>query len=202
MIHINQKSETKALLIWMHGLGADGQDFYPFFSQKIFHDYEIILPNAPIKKVTLNNGIEMPSWFDIHDLKFSKLNENDFRESADQVISVINQYWDKKQKLFIGGFSQGAALSVYLGLKMKVKANGIVCFSGFAPLFDYPNINKLLPTLAIHGTDDDVIPIELSKNSFINLKLTNLTSKSYNMKHNVINKQAFDLIEFMEVNND
>ena len=77
MLHINSGSASNKTLIWLHGLGADSNDFAPFFSNPLFKGYEIILPNAPYRKITLNQNFEMRAWFNMKSLNLDDLNEED-----------------------------------------------------------------------------------------------------------------------------
>ena len=198
MIHLNRNVSSEHLILWMHGLGADSNDFVPFFSDHKFNKFEIVLPDAPIRKVTANQNMPMRAWFDMPNFKLNNLSEDDFIESRISIEKLIKEISFNKKKIFIGGFSQGAALGLYIGLTSKLNVNGIVCFSGFLPKFNYINNYLKIPLLKIHGSKDDVIPIEESNNSFKNLKFKKLQIKNYDMGHNVIDDQAHDLIKFME----
>ena len=141
MLHINSGSASNKTLIWLHGLGADSNDFAPFFSNPLFKGYEIILPNAPYRKITLNQNFEMRAWFNMKSLNLDDLNEEDFIESSKALDLIIEDKLktNPSSKIYIGGFSQGAALSIFYGLKMIHKIHGVVSFSGFVPKFNYQN---------------------------------------------------------------
>ena len=55
-------------VIWMHGLGSDGNDFVPIVEklnlQSDLHA-RFIFPHAPLQPVSINNGAVMPAWYDI-----------------------------------------------------------------------------------------------------------------------------------------
>ena len=89
MLHINSGSASNKTLIWLHGLGADSNDFAPFFSNSCFNEYEIILPNAPHRKITLNQNFEMRAWFDMKSLNLDDLDEEDFVKSSKILDSII-----------------------------------------------------------------------------------------------------------------
>ena len=48
MITINPQKKPKAILIWLHGLGADENDFVPFVKNLNLHDVEFILPKPAV----------------------------------------------------------------------------------------------------------------------------------------------------------
>src|ERR1700760_782011 len=56
-------------VIWMHGLGADGTDFVSLVPELRLPDCvapRFIFPNAPVRPVTVNNGMSMRAWYDIY----------------------------------------------------------------------------------------------------------------------------------------
>ena len=89
MLHIKSGSASNKTLIWLHGLGADSDDFAPFFSNSCFNEYEIILPNAPHRKITLNQNFEMRAWFDMKSLNLDDLDEEDFMKSSKILDAII-----------------------------------------------------------------------------------------------------------------
>jgi phospholipase/carboxylesterase len=200
LLHINSGSASNKTLIWLHGLGADSNDFAPFFSNPLFKEYEIILPNAPYRKITLNQNFEMRAWFNMKSLNLDDLNEEDFIESSKALDLIIEDKLktNPSSKIYIGGFSQGAALSIFYGLKMINKIHGVVSFSGFVPKFNYQNTMITKPILKIHGIYDDIINFQTSENTFDLLNFSNLVSKSYNMGHEVIEDQVVDLLSFLK----
>ena len=55
-------------MIWLHGLGADGNDFAPIVPELDLpagSKVRFVFPNAPVQPVTINNGMAMRSWYDI-----------------------------------------------------------------------------------------------------------------------------------------
>ena len=67
-IYIQPKSEHTHTLIFLHGLGDSAKGFEPIFEEGgplNFPNLKVVLPTAPIKPVSLNNGYKMNSWYDI-----------------------------------------------------------------------------------------------------------------------------------------
>lgn len=200
MLHINPGSASNETLIWLHGLGADSNDFASFFSNSLFKEYEIILPNAPYRQITLNQNFEMRAWFNMKSLNLNDLSEGDFLESSKMLDLIIEDKLkiNPKSKIYIGGFSQGAALSIFYGLNNNYKIHGMISFSGFVPKFNYQDKTITKPVLKIHGIYDDIINFQTSENTFNLLNFSNLVSKSYNMGHEVIEDQVVDLLSFLK----
>ncbi|MEO7938904.1 MAG: carboxylesterase, partial [Burkholderiaceae bacterium] len=58
----------QAAVIWLHGLGADGNDFaaiVPELDLSACPPIRFVFPHAPTMPVTMNGGYEMPAWYDI-----------------------------------------------------------------------------------------------------------------------------------------
>ena len=73
LTHLNIEPEqtAQASIIWLHGLGADGHDFVsivPELNLSTMMPVRFIFPHAPNRAVTLNNGLKMRAWYDIHRL--------------------------------------------------------------------------------------------------------------------------------------
>jgi len=123
MITINSQKNPKALVVWLHGLGADENDFVPFIKSLELDNTEFILPNAPLRPITMNQGLSMRGWYDIKgthkSLNFSYQDQSGLIKSKDLIEAIIKKRCSQTRgipKVFIGGFSQGAALSLFTGL--------------------------------------------------------------------------------------
>ena len=55
-----------ATMIWLHGLGADATDLKPMIEMMEFDiPIEFILPNAPIRNISINSGAKMRGWYNV-----------------------------------------------------------------------------------------------------------------------------------------
>ena len=194
-------------VIFLHGLGADGFDFKSIFGRSQFNKIRFILPHAPYRPVTINQGMEMRAWYDLYDLSLDK----DEDELGMQRSSLIIQKLIEEQislgipseKIIIGGFSQGAVMSFYLGLKYDKKLGGIVALSGYLPLKD-KLISSIkddlikIPIFMAHGLYDNVIDIQIADRSFEKLKarFNSANFEKYPMGHEVCEKEIDDLSTF------
>ena len=80
---------------------------------------KVILPTAPVKPVSCNDGYKMTSWYDVKtfnveagkgiaDMRREKYNQQDIRESASQIAALVQQEVDllgDSKRVFIGGLS-------------------------------------------------------------------------------------------------
>jgi predicted esterase len=168
-----------SLLIWLHGLGdsADGfVEFFNFPNSPTPNSMKIILLTAPEEPVTINGGMIMNSWFDIKNLdEMGSVDEDHVKRNSKRVIELIKeeaktQYINSNyQRIFIGGFSQGGCMSLYIGNNLNETLGGILSCSGYFFPF-IKNININLPVFAYHGKDDPVLPYSKAVKSYERLK--------------------------------
>jgi phospholipase/carboxylesterase len=71
-------------------------------------------------------------------------------------------------KVFLGGFSQGAALALatYLSLKDHQLGGVVTCSGGHLAIIDWEKVDiqmkKLTPLLFYHGADDPIFPAKFA----------------------------------------
>jgi phospholipase/carboxylesterase len=122
-VEINPPGSPRACIIWLHGLGADGHDFEPLIPQLGLVDalgVRVVLPHAPHRPVTINNGMLMPAWYDIRAADFSRGEDSEgIRESEQQLQALIRREVDNgipPERIVLAGFSQGGAIVLHTGL--------------------------------------------------------------------------------------
>src|SRR6478609_261650 len=144
-IEIVTKPNPTASVIWMHGLGADGNDFVPIVNEidlsGIAGGIRFVFPHAPVRPVTINNGHVMRAWYDISfgDLEGNtrKADEKGVRESQSQIGQLIareNQRGISSNKIVLAGFSQGGAIALQTGLRYPEQLAGVMALSTYMPL--------------------------------------------------------------------
>ena len=68
------QQQASASIIWLHGLGASGDDFAALVPElkkmmtSCFNHIRFIFPHAKEIPVTINGGYAMPAWYDILDM--------------------------------------------------------------------------------------------------------------------------------------
>ena len=161
-------------VIWMHGLGADGSDFVPVVpelglapSSRI----RFVFPNAPSIPVTCNGGYRMPAWYDI--ISLDKHNREVDAAGIAQTCAQIRQLIEREResgipagRVFLAGFSQGGAIAYTTALTHPEPLAGIIALSTYLPAprmvtDEATDANRRVPIFAAHGTEDDVVSIEL-----------------------------------------
>ncbi len=209
-IIINSTTAPIGAVIFLHGLGADGFNLKDIFARPQFNKIRFILPHAPYQPVTINQGFEMRAWYDLYDLSLKKDEDED--ELGMERSSLIIQKLIEEQislgipseKIIIGGFSQGAAMSFYLGLKYHKKLGGIAALSGYLPLKEKltgPIKKELInmPIFMAHGLYDNVIDIQIADNSYKKLlkKFNSAIFEKYPIGHEICEKEIDDLSIFL-----
>lgn len=170
-------------VIFMHGLGDSSLGFASMFAGDFMSDAmphtRFVLPNAPIRPVTVNGGERMPAWYDIRSLSNRGLATEDrvgMLESATLIRHVIAEESDRigSENVTVAGFSQGGAMAVLAGLSFDRPLARIFAASAYVVMRDaMPEIvspaNASTLVLAVHGDEDPVVPIEYSRASFDDL---------------------------------
>ncbi len=167
-IEINQNSTPIASVIWLHGLGADGQDFVPVIGILDLPDFRFILPHAPYRKVTINNGYEMRAWYDLYGLEAGHPEDAaGIRASKTYIENLIERELTRgipSHKIILAGFSQGGAIVLHTGLRYPKQLAGIVALSTYLPLnatlsVEKSAANQDTPIFMAHGIQDDIISL-------------------------------------------
>jgi phospholipase/carboxylesterase len=167
---------AEASVIWLHGLGADGHDFATLPPQLgVSPDLAIryVFPHAPVIHVTLNHGMRMRAWYDIVTLDARGQDEVGIRRSAVAIERLIAREVDRgvpSSRILLAGFSQGAAMALFTGLRHTAPLGGIVALSGYLPLHESLPVeasesNLQAAIFQAHGRSDDVVPYVLGSRS-------------------------------------
>jgi phospholipase/carboxylesterase len=170
-IEIETGPKPRASVIILHGLGASGDDFAPVCEQMDLRpagDVRYVLPHAPTRPVSINNGFVMPAWYDILGLGGpAREDEAGLRTSQAIIESLIAREVARgvpPSRIVLGGFSQGCAMALLTGLRHRDKLAGIVGLSGYLPLADKTAaersaVNQDTPIFLAHGRFDPMIAL-------------------------------------------
>ena len=176
-VEIETGARPTASIVWMHGLGADGNDFVPIVRElKLAPSPAIrfVFPHAPMRAVTINNGYVMRAWYDVTygDLegKSKQPDEAGVRESAREIAKLIARERARgvgAEHIVLAGFSQGGALALQTGLRYPERLAGIMALSTYLPLAETlareaSAANRETPIFMAHGTQDAVIPYAMA----------------------------------------
>jgi len=199
-------------VIWLHGLGADGNDFAPIVPELVkpgWPGIRFVFPHAPMRPVTINNGAVMRAWYDIVGVEIDKrADEDGIRASMAELDALINRERDRGiplSRILLAGFSQGGAVVLAHMLRRKVPVAGVMALSTYLPLG--PNNTdevvpeaKTTPVFMAHGKFDPVVPLTLAEQSRQQLQALGFTVyfKTYPMQHNVCADEIRDMAQWLD----
>ncbi len=168
-IQIETAPNPGTAVIWLHGLGADGNDFaalVPELDLSGCPGIRFIFPHAPSMPVTINGGYVMPAWYDIRGVDLlSQQDEAGIRASEKAIAALIEREIARgisAQKIVLAGFSQGSAMALHTGLRFPQSLAGIMALSGYLPLAERfaaerSPANAHTPIFMAHGNQDPVV---------------------------------------------
>ncbi|HEY5798588.1 MAG TPA: alpha/beta hydrolase [Burkholderiaceae bacterium] len=200
-------------IIWLHGLGADGNDFVPLVDELDLTGLpgiRFIFPHAPVMPVTINNGYKMRAWYDILGTELVATNaesrredERTMRESQALVEALIAKEKARgiaSDHIVLAGFSQGCAMTLMTGLRHPEKLGGLLCLSGYLPLQNATVAerhaeNQGTPIFLVHGAQDGVIPIARARQSHQALVEMGYSVEwhEYFMQHSLCQQEVDDI---------
>ena len=199
-------SNPDSAIIWLHGLGADGYDFKPIVQQLNLPaeiSIHFIFPHAPVRPVTINQGMSMNAWYDIYELSLEAEEDQLGIQNAVKDIETLIQdkfsHLDSKRVL-LAGFSQGGAVVLHTLLHSSIDLGGAIALSTYLPLQKLASegnkerIAKQEIFMA-HGTEDKVLPHEIGKHaeSILRTLGANVSWHSYPMAHQLCSQQILDI---------
>ena len=208
-IEIEPDAEANACVILLHGLGADGHDFEPVIDE--IHlpgslNVRFILPHAPERAITINDGAEMRAWYDF--IPHSEYSGNDdIIESATEVRRFIHREIERgipASRIVLAGFSQGGVVALQTGLRFEERIAGIVALSTY--LHDVASVeeertdaNLAIPIMLAHGTHDGLVPIMRAATARENLTRLGYDVRwfDYPMEHQVCLEEVEEIAQFL-----
>ena len=211
-IQLDTGPDPRVSIIWLHGLGADGNDFVP-----IVHELDLagcpairfIFPHAPMMPVTINNGYVMRAWYDILGVDLvNREDEGGLRSSQAMVEQLIEQEKARgvpAHRIVLAGFSQGCAMTLQTGLRYPEKLAGLLGLSGYLPLHtviadERHDANKDTPIFLAHGRSDPIVPIHRAEKSRDILKGLgyDIEWHEYLMPHSVCQEEVADISAWLK----
>lgn len=202
--------QPTAAVIWLHGLGADGFDFVSIPEQLALPpglSVRFIFPHAPVQAVTLNQGMEMRSWYDIYELSIHAKEDREGIFAAMHGIEALIKAECSgidASKIILVGFSQGGGVTLQTLLHGSVELGGAIALSTYLPLrsianqADQQRISKI-PVFMAHGLHDDVLAYEVGEMSKTLLTETGakVNWQVYPMAHSLCAEQIKDIGEWL-----
>jgi len=204
-IEIETGANPAASIIWLHGLGADGNDFAPIVPELDLPKTAIrfVFPHAPVQPVTINAGMRMRAWYDITDGAIRREDERGVRASQALIETLIGREKERgtrAERLVLAGFSQGGAIALQTGLRYPQRIAGIMALSTYVPISEHLHAeasaaNRKAPIFMAHGSFDPVIPLARAQESRKLLQSLGygLEWREYSMPHSVCPEELADI---------
>jgi phospholipase/carboxylesterase len=206
-IEVETGADPKIAVIWLHGLGADGHDFEPIVPELIDPSWpalRFVFPNAPVRPITINNGMAMRAWYDISGMEIAqKQDEAGIRASIGLLDELIDREAGRgipSERIFLAGFSQGGAIVLAGGIRSTKKLGGIIALSTYLPIAEktdaeISDANRAVPIFMAHGMLDPTISHALGEMSrdYLKQRGCNVDWHAYPMGHQVCAEEIADL---------
>lgn len=221
LIEIETSLKPSVSVIWLHGLGASGDDFVPIIPEltlPVGAGIRFIFPSAPVMPVTINGGYVMPAWYDILSLdEHSRVvDQAGIVQSCRFVHDLIAREHTRgiaSSHILIAGFSQGGAITYTAGLTYPEALGGLITLSTYLPEpqlveLGLPDIsghrkpssaNQYTPIFAGHGTHDDVVSVRLGEaaRSFCQRHGNDISWHTYPIEHTLSLQEIDDLSRWL-----
>ena len=211
-IELETQPNPSAAVIWLHGLGADGNDFVPIIPELDLTGcpgIRFVFPNAPSMPVTVNGGYVMPAWYDI--IGRNLMDQEDatgIHRSAIAITELIEREASRGiayDNMVLAGFSQGCAMALQIGLRFPHQLAGIIALSGYLPLAmslntEKHSANQNTPIFMAHGMYDAVVIPERAEASYTLLEKMgySVSWNEYPMEHSVNREEIMDISRFLQ----
>jgi phospholipase/carboxylesterase len=204
-VEISTGPNPQAAVIWLHGLGADGHDFEPIVPElRLAKPVRFVFPHAPIRPVTINQGMRMRAWYDIFQFGGGPEDDAGVRASQKLLDDLVARQPVPPARVVLAGFSQGGAIALQAALRHPQRLAGVMALSTYLPLnatlaAERSAANGDLPVFMAHGQYDDIIPISRAEQSRRILEKLGypVQWKSYPMPHSVCPEEIRDIAAFL-----
>lgn len=158
---------TKRLVVFLHGVGADGNDLISLAPMLDLPDTEFFSPDAPFPFDMAPFGRQ---WFSLADRSTATI-----AAGVARAAPILNATIDAEMarlkltpsQVALVGFSQGAMMAMYIAPRRSEKLAGVVAMSGALISGDTlgAEIHSRPPVCIIHGTQDEVVPFAAMGNA-------------------------------------
>ena len=194
---------VRNICIGLHGYGDTAANFAGLSEEIPANDMLWIFPQAPTPVPQSFDGAQ---WYNLFgparadvEHSFSKLSE---------LVSIVSKVSGlPHNKIFLMGFSQGAYLTLYSGLRTVPPFAGLVAMSGYVgQTHRMPPLSaeqKAMPVYLAHGLQDQVV---LPASHFETLDLldalgfSRVRSSTFQMGHSAHPQELLEVSQFIEAN--
>jgi len=195
--------DPKAAFLWLHGLGADGNDFAPLVPELVeagWPPLRFVFPHAPIRPIGINQGMRMRGWYDIASLDLRQGEDAaGISESVETLEGLLQREAERglpAERVFLAGFSQGGAIALSTAIRQRKPVAGVIALSTYLPGVAAAAPDAVAQDIFMaHGSLDPIVPQTLGQHSAQRLRAAGhrLSWHSYPMGHQVCAEEIADL---------
>jgi phospholipase/carboxylesterase len=165
---LEPQQAADACVIFMHGLGDSALGIKPLvdaFDLQYHSTIRFVIPDAPIREVTINQGMPMQAWYDIKNFDLAKDADLSSIQASEVLIQkLIQEQLDSgisAKRIILAGFSQGGVMALHTGLRYGETLGGLLGLSCYLTASDgvLKKVDPLMPIMIQHGVYDQVVPI-------------------------------------------
>ena len=205
-IEINPEGNAEYTVIWLHGLGADGNDFVPIVPGLRLPEEKrvrFVFPNAPAVPVSVNNGYVMPAWYDVYAMDLmAKIDVDGILRSADYLQTLVDaeiRAGIRPEHIVLAGFSQGGVIALATALRAPLPLAGVMALSAYLPEsvpLDSPAPRQIFQA---HGRMDSVVSYSVGMDACARLRQMGHTVDwhEYDMAHTVCAGEVADIRDWL-----
>lgn len=209
-LEVTSGPRPTATVIWLHGLGADGNDFAPIVPELALGELAVrfVFPHAPTMPVTINGGYVMRAWYDILGTDIDRReDEAGVRASQKAVEALLARESERgiaPGRIVLAGFSQGGAIALQTALRQPQALAGVLALSTYVPIAtklaaERNAASNSVPIFMAHGRLDPIIPLATAQRSRDLLESLGYAVQwhQYPMEHSVCLEEIADIGAFL-----
>jgi phospholipase/carboxylesterase len=210
-IEIETAASPDSAVIWLHGLGDDGQgwsDIVRSLPLPAGAAIRFVFPHAPVMPVSINNGIEMRAWYDIKAANLSERADLDGVKRSQALLEALIAREKERgigaRRIVVAGFSQGGAIALYAGLRHAERLAGVIALStylinGAGLAAEASAANRDVPIFMAHGLYDPVVQLAWAEGSRAALVAQHYAVEwhTYPMQHSASIEEVADIGKFL-----
>ncbi|XP_076164317.1 lysophospholipase-like protein 1 isoform X2 [Ptiloglossa arizonensis] len=182
---VNATKAHSATLFFFHGSGSSGKDVKYWIDilnreELTFPHIKILYPTAPAQPYTPNYGMLSNVWFNRKSIAISVSEDiESINSMCYDVLKLIDTEVSNGiayNRIAVGGFSMGGALSLHLAYRFNSSLAGCSVMSSFlnrnSSVYESLKVNSGTkpPLLQFHGTMDNLVPLKWGQETYSDLK--------------------------------
>ncbi|HEY6482125.1 MAG TPA: alpha/beta hydrolase-fold protein [Steroidobacteraceae bacterium] len=210
-LEIETGPQPTATVLWLHGLGADGNDFAPIVPELVGRNeraLRFVFPHAPVRPITINGGMRMRAWYDILAFERQAAEDAPGIRATDAAVGELlrreNERGIASERIVLAGFSQGGAIALFSGLRYPQKLAGIMALSCYLLLesgltAERAPANQGTPIFLAHGNQDPLLEVRrgLQARQWLQANGYAVQWHAYDMPHSVCPQEVADIADWL-----